>query len=173
MTFFVVLAVATVAAWALPRRFGERTARVAARRGMAAALVIAGVMHFVRPESFLAYLPGWVPAPDLLNAASGAMEIAGGLALITGSERFRRLTGIALAVYLVAIFPANVYVAVAGITVPGLPSAWGYPWLRLPFQALFVWWVLWSTSPTKNPRQRSRLEGRFTPRSLVGQPPGG
>jgi hypothetical protein len=37
-----------------------------------------------------------------------------------------------------------VYVAVAGIDVEGQPGGW-YPWLRLPFQVLFVAWALWST----------------------------
>jgi uncharacterized membrane protein len=57
---------------------------------------------------------------------------------------WRRRAGLALAAYLVAVFPANVYVAVAGIDVEGQPGGW-YPWLRLPFQVLFVAWALWST----------------------------
>jgi len=154
MTFFVVLAIATIAAWALPARLGGRSPKEAARRGMAIALMVAGVMHFLRPESFLAYFPGWVPAPELLNAASGIFEIAGGLALLVAGGRHRRLVGVALAAYLVLVLPANVYVAVAGVAVPGLPTAWWYPWLRLPFQALFVWWVLWGTAPAGAPSRR-------------------
>ena len=41
------------------------------------------------------------------------------------------------------VFPANVYVAIAGLDVDGQPGGI-YPWLRLPFQALFIAWALWS-----------------------------
>jgi uncharacterized membrane protein len=49
-----------------------------------------------------------------------------------------------LAAYLLAVFPANLYVAIAGVDVQGQPDGW-YPWLRLPLQALFIAWALWST----------------------------
>jgi uncharacterized membrane protein len=50
----------------------------------------------------------------------------------------------ALAAYLVAVFPSNVYVAIAAVEVDGQPGGW-YPWFRLPLQVLFVAWALWST----------------------------
>jgi uncharacterized membrane protein len=52
----------------------------------------------------------------------------------------------------VAVFPANVYVAVADVAVDGQPGGW-YPWLRLPFQALFIGWVLWSTAAPREVHQ--------------------
>ena len=58
--------------------------------------------------------------------------------------RFRDRVGLALAAYLVAVFPANVYVALEGIDVQGQPDG-PYPWLRLPLQALFVFLAWWST----------------------------
>ncbi len=66
-----------------------------------------------------------------------------GVALLL-RQPWRRRAGLSLAAYLVAVFPANVYVAVAGVDVDGQPGGW-YPWLRLPLQALFVAWALWST----------------------------
>ena len=46
--------------------------------------------------------------------------------------------------YLVAAFPGNLYVAIAGVDVDGQPGG-GYPWLRRPLQALFIVWAVWST----------------------------
>jgi uncharacterized membrane protein len=112
---------------------------------MAAAMVVAGITHLVTPTPFLQHLPPWVPAADLLVAASGVAEIALGLGLELPVP-WRRRVAVALALYLVAVFPANVYVAVAGIDVQGQPGG-VYPWLRLPLQVLFVWWALWSTPP--------------------------
>jgi uncharacterized membrane protein len=49
-----------------------------------------------------------------------------------------------MAAYLLAVWPANIYVAVAGVDVEGQPGG-AYAWIRIPFQVLFIAWVLWST----------------------------
>ena len=146
MQFLALLVVVTFAAWVLPARFGGRSLRYAARRGLAAGFLFTGVSHLAMPDSFLVYFPAWVPFPEAIVAATGLVEVAGGLALF--ARRWRRPAGRALAAYLVLVFPANVYAAVAGVdeTLPGLVDAAWYPWARLPFQALFVWWALWSTA---------------------------
>jgi uncharacterized membrane protein len=144
MIFLVVLALATVvAALILWPSSGRRSARRAARLGMAVAMVVAGLAHWVMPAPFVQHLPPWVPAAEALVLVTGVVEIGLGVALLL-RQPWRRRAGLALAAYLVAVFPANVYVAVAGIDVDGQPGGW-YPWLRLPFQVLFVAWALWST----------------------------
>jgi uncharacterized membrane protein len=95
------------------------------------------------PEPFVQHLPEWVPARSLLIYGTGLVEVALGAALL-GPARWRAMTGLALAAYLIAVFPSNVYVAVGGVDVDGQPGGI-YPWLRLPFQAFFVWLALWST----------------------------
>jgi uncharacterized membrane protein len=143
MIFLVALVLATLIAWAVPARFGGRSARRAARLGMAAAMVFAGAAHWFMPGPFVQHLPSWVPAAETLVLVSGGIEIVLGAALLA-RQPVRRFAGLALAGYLVAVFPANVYVAVAAVDVDGQPGGW-YPWLRLPFQVLFVAWALWST----------------------------
>ncbi len=145
MQFLAVLVLATLAAWALSPRFGGRSLRDAMRRGLAVGLVFTGVSHFAMPGSFLVYLPDWVPFPELIVYASGLVEIGGALALFV--RQYRPQVGLALAAYFVLIFPGNVYAAVSGAEegLPGLVDAAWYPWARLPFQALFVWWALRST----------------------------
>lgn len=142
MLFLLVLLLAYAATWPLPRVNGRDRWRLA----LAAAMVVAGAMHLVQPLPFVQHLPVWVPRRELLVALSGVAEIALGSALLLPHPRCR-LAGLLLAAFFVAVFPANVYVAVAGIEVDGQPGG-VYPWLRLLFQPLFVWLALWSTRPS-------------------------
>lgn len=139
--FLAVLLVAYAATWLVPAR--RLTQRDRWRLALAGGMAVAGVGHLVTPEPFLAHLPGWVPAPGFVIAASGVVEIGLGLALLVPTP-FRRWVGLGLALFLVAVFPANVYVAIAGVEVDGQPGGI-YPWLRLGFQPLFVWLAVWST----------------------------
>ena len=165
MIFLVALALATVvAALVLWPSSGRRSARRAARLGMATAMVFAGVAHWLMPTPFVQHLPPWVPAAEALVLVTGVVEIGLGAALLL-RQPWRRRAGLALAAYLVGVFPANVYVAGAGIDGEGQPGGW-YPWLRLPFQVLFVAWALWSTEWDLRQLRAAanRLVGR-TPRS--------
>jgi uncharacterized membrane protein len=138
MIFFIVLALATAGAF-----IAVRNLRTAARWGFGIAMVVAGAAHLGNPVPFEQHLPEWVPAPGALVALTGVIEIALGVALMAARTR-RRAVGLATAAYLAAVFPANVYVAVAGVDVEGQPGGI-YPWVRLPLQALFIAWALWST----------------------------
>jgi uncharacterized membrane protein len=149
MQFLAVLLVATAIVWLVQRARGERSLRDAMRYGLGLAFVFAGVSHLVMPDAFLVYFPAWVPFTGAIIIISGLVEIAGGLALF--GRRYRPEVGLALAVYLLLVFPGNVYAAVSGAdaTLPGLIDAAWYPWVRLPFQALFIWWALYSTRPNE------------------------
>jgi uncharacterized membrane protein len=65
------------------------------------------------------------------------------------ARRWRRPVAVVLVAYLVAVFPANVYVAVAGVPLDGLGG--GNPWLRLPFQAVYIAWVFWAAPDLLGP----------------------
>jgi uncharacterized membrane protein len=149
MQFFIFLVLGLLVFWAMPRRLGGRSIQDAARRSMSAAFIFAGVSHLAIPASFEEYFPNWVPFATELVYLTGVIEIAGGIGLLI--RRYQAMVGIALAIYLVLIFPANIYVAAAGtdeLMLPGLPEAAWYAWARLPFQFLFIWWALWSTRPS-------------------------
>lgn len=118
-------------------------ARSWARVGLGAAFVVAGVAHFATPLPFLQHIPPWIPAATAVVYASGLVEIALGFALIAWRSR-QRDVGLVTAAFLLAVWPTNIYVAVAGIDVDGLPGGL-YPWIRLPFQVLFIAWALWAT----------------------------
>src|SRR5215204_6003363 len=142
MMFLVVLIVATAVTAAVRPRSGLRTH---ARLGLGTAMVFAGAGHLLQPTPFEQHVPDFIPGAGLIVLVSGLVEITLGILLLT-VRRHRRAVGQALAAFLVAVFPANVYVAVAGVDVHGQPGG-PYPWIRLPFQALFVAWALWSTRP--------------------------
>jgi uncharacterized membrane protein len=110
-------------------------------RGLAALFfLVAGANHFRSPEIYLGMMPPWLPWPEALNYLSGAAEMLGGIGLLWAPVR--RLAGWGLIALLIAVFPANVHVALQG-QMPGLEVSPLMLWLRLPFQALFIAWVWW------------------------------
>ncbi len=124
----------------------EPLAKRAARGLLALAMVAVGVLHFVTPEPFVRIVPPQLPQPLLLVWASGAAEVALGAGLL--APRLRRLSAHGLVALYVAVFPANIYMAVAGVQLdPANPLPGWVPWARLPFQVLFVAWALWVRGP--------------------------
>ena len=99
----------------------------------------AGANHFVNPEPYLAMMPALLPAPSALVWISGAAEIAGGIGVLW--SRTRRIAGWGLIALLVAVFPANLNVALHGWPGVTLPP-WSL-WLRLPLQGVMIAWVYW------------------------------
>lgn len=102
--------------------------------------VVAGANHFRAPEIYLGMMPPWLPWPEALNYISGGAEMLGGIGLLW--VPVRRLVGWGLIALLIAVFPANIYVAMQG-QMPGLDVSPLTLWLRLPFQAGFIAWVWW------------------------------
>ena len=99
--------------------------------------ILAGVNHFLHPHAYLKMIPPYVPFPNAMNVISGAAEILGGTAVLF--PRFRRAAGWSLIALLLAVFPANLHVALHGwngVTIP----AWVL-WARLPLQVALIAWV--------------------------------
>ena len=111
---------------------------------LGATLLYTGTLHLTtRRAEFQAQVPTWLPlSPDFVVIASGFVEIALGLALI--SLRRRREVGIATALFFIAIFPGNINQYVNGIDAFGLDTDQARL-IRLFFQPLLVLWALWST----------------------------
>ena len=100
----------------------------------------AGANHFRMPATYLAMMPSWLPCPGALNAISGVAEMLGGVGLLLPAVR--RAAGWGLIALLLAVFPANLHVALLG-QMPGFDFSPAILWLRLPFQAVFIAWVWW------------------------------
>jgi uncharacterized membrane protein len=99
----------------------------------------AGVMHFVFPNNYVRIVPPILPAPALLVLISGIAEIAGALGLLLRVTQRAAAWGLIL--LLVAVFPANIYTAVAHLPFPGLFGKSWAQWLRLPFQIPLIYWT--------------------------------
>ena len=104
------------------------------------AFIIAGANHFRDPATYVSMMPPWLPSPEMLNIISGAAEIAGGIGMLIPLTRNAAATGLIL--LLIAVFPANLHVALNGWAGMDIPR-----WVliaRLPFQLLFIAWVVFS-----------------------------
>jgi uncharacterized membrane protein len=104
--------------------------------------MLAGAMHFIAPEPYRAIVPRWLPAREAIVAVSGVAEIAGGAGLITPHATTRRWAGWWLVAALLAVFPANIEMALHPERHPKVPGGRTALWARLPLQAVFIAWVL-------------------------------
>ncbi len=114
--------------------------------GMAAFYVFGGFNHLLNPGFYVAIIPPGLPNPEWLNVISGLAEIVLGVYVL--EPRVRTLAAWGIIALLIAIFPANVWVALQnlGVDGPGTGNA-AFNWIRLPFQALFITWAWWYTRP--------------------------
>jgi uncharacterized membrane protein len=109
---------------------------------LAVFFIAGGANHFRMPDVYLGMMPPWLPWPLVLVQVSGVAEILGGVgALVPVTRRF---SGWGLIILLIAIFPANLHVALQGY-MPGFSFSPLILWLRLPFQLLLIGWVWWAT----------------------------
>ena len=114
--------------------------KVAFKVLLGATFVAAGCLHFVFPGQYVRIMPPALPLPRLLVYVSGACEVGLGLGMFT---RFARWAAWGLIALLVAVFPANVHMALHPELTPKLPP-WSL-WARLPFQAVLIAWAYWFT----------------------------
>jgi uncharacterized membrane protein len=103
--------------------------------------IAAAANHFLHPAFYLRIVPPSLPNPALLVVISGVAEIAGGIGvLIRGT---RTLAGIGLVTLLLAVFPANIYMAQHPEIYRDVASATTLD-IRLPLQAFLIAWVWWA-----------------------------
>jgi len=125
--------------------------------GLAAFLLVAGVAHFVIPRSYERIVPRLFADPAFWVRWSGVAEIA--CAGLIAIPRTRRPAAIAAIALFVAVFPANVQMALDG-GVAGEPFPLGSPvvaWARLPLQVpLIVWAWRVAQSAARQDRPRAR-----------------
>ncbi len=113
---------------------------------MAVVYALAGFNHLMNPSFYVAIMPPGLPSPEWLNVISGLAEIVLGVFLL--EPRVRAFAAWGIIALLIAVFPANLYVALenVGIDGPGTGDP-VFNYVRLPFQALFLLWAWWYTGP--------------------------
>jgi len=121
----------------LPQTWPKRIALLV----LAFAFVAAGTNHFVNPDFFVAIMPPYLPAHLELVYLSGVVEIAGGIGVLIPA--LRSIAGWGLVALLVAVFPANLHMALHPELFSDMTPLALYS--RLPIQILFIAWAYWAT----------------------------
>ncbi|MBW8683710.1 DoxX family protein [Chitinophaga rhizophila] len=104
--------------------------------------ILIGIMHLATPRKLTYMIEGWLPYALQLVLISGVLEIILGAGLLIPAVRVYAAWG--LIILLMAMFPANIYVAVHELPAPGgLPAKPWYTWSRLAFQPVYILWVWW------------------------------
>lgn len=116
------------------------------RYAMGAFYVLAGVTHFLLPRAYESVVPPELPRPRALVYLSGVVEVVLGLGVLV--PRTRRHAALGVVALLVAVFPANLNMAVRDVTLDGVPERFSDPpdavlWARLPVQGLLALWAWW------------------------------
>lgn len=111
------------------------------QRLLSVVFITAGVLHFLRTETYMQIMPDELPAHRELVLVSGGAEIVGGIGVALSQTR--SLAGIWLVALLVAVFPANVNMALHAERFASIPAA--ALWARLPLQGLLAWWAYRAT----------------------------
>ena len=125
------LGIAALASWAGATRYA-----------LATMLLFTASAHFTKMKNDLVrMMPDWIPQPMAVIYFTGVCEIAGAIGLVL--PYLRQATGIALIVFFIVVFPANVKAAHTGIAVGSKrPTPL---WLRTLMQILFITLTWWST----------------------------
>ena len=97
----------------------------------------AGLDHLVNPEFYLSIMPPIFPMHSEAVLISGVLEIVGGIAVLMPG--LRRAAGWGIFVLLIAVYPANIYMALYPELFPSIH--WGFLYFRLPLQFLFLYWA--------------------------------
>ena len=103
--------------------------------------VLAGLNHFRNPQFYVRIMPPYLPWHLELVYLSGAAEVALGVLLLV--PRYSRLAAWGLIALLVAVFPANLHMAMNTADYPSISPA--LLWARLPVQGLLIAWAYWFT----------------------------
>lgn len=122
-------------------------------------MLFIGVSHFAFAPSLVSIMPPYVPWHLALVYLSGVIEVCLGWLLVV--ERSRNFAAWALILLFIAVYPANVHMALHPVVVAGLPGGTVPPlfsWIRLPFQFALIWWAHRYTDRSRSAR-RAQLSG--------------
>ena len=99
--------------------------------------VIVGIKHFIEPEYFLSIVPPYLPYHLELIYISGLFEILFGLLILF--PKYRYYGAIGLILLLVAVFPANIYLAQSKEAQEAIGATQQIATWRLPIQGVLIW----------------------------------
>ena len=115
--------------------------------GLSVFFIYFGVDHFINPDFYLSIMPPSFPLHLEAVYISGLFEILGGIGVLL--SKTRKLAGWGLFALLIAVYPANIYMALTPEAFPDIPLSALY--FRLVLQFLFFYWAYSVTRPSFNP----------------------
>ncbi len=131
---------------------------------LAVSIIVVGITHFVIPEPYTKIVPAQLPYPRQLVYLSGFYEILGGIGLLV--PPLSRPTAWGLIALFIAVFPANINMAVNHIKLEHIPDSPWFHVVRLPLQAVLIAWAWWYTKPTELEKQASIIPKSWIPQEL-------
>lgn len=127
---------------------------------LAICIIVVGIMHFAVPDPFVKIVPAALPEPLALVYISGFFEILGGIGILVPPVSQAAAWG--LLILFIAVFPANINMAINAIDLPNIPDSSLLRWGRLPLQAVLIAWAWWYTKPDD-----LELQATIVPRKLA------
>ena len=121
--------------------------------GLSTFFIYFGVDHFINPDFYLSIMPPSFPLHEEAVYISGFFEIVGGIGVLI--PRFRKIAGWGLVALLIAVYPANIYMAISPEAFPDIPIEILY--FRLVLQFLFFYWAYSVTRPVFNLGSQKKL----------------
>jgi uncharacterized membrane protein len=110
--------------------------------------IFGGVMHFRNSDAYLPMMPPYLPAHLFLIYLSGVAEVACGVGVLI--PRTRIVAAWATILLLIAVFPANLHIALNNVPLFGATEGAGIlNWVRLPLQGVLIAWAWWYTQPSR------------------------
>jgi uncharacterized membrane protein len=129
------------------------THRTILRIILAAFFAGGAILHFRAIDALVSITPNWVPFPREVVLATGVLELLGAAMLVF--PKTRKAGGILLALYVIAVWPANFKHAFEGIVLPPIPDSWWYHAPRLTFQPVIAWLCLYAARVVDWPLHKS------------------
>ena len=108
-------------------------------------MIVAGISHFIIPYTYVKIVPPQLPYPEAIVYISGFFEILGGIGLLVPPTSQAAAWG--LLVLIIAVYPANINMAVNHIHLDNIPDGNWFQAIRLPFQFVLIAWAYWLTKP--------------------------
>ena len=109
----------------------------------AVCIIVAGITHFIAPDTYVKIVPPQLPYPEAIVYISGFFEILGGIGLLV--LFVSQVAAWGLVLLLIAVYPANINMAINNIHLDNVPDGNWFQAIRLPFQFVLIAWAYWYT----------------------------
>lgn len=164
MAFFIQLISGWLVLWIISKFTFKDSLSSHAFKGRIAfsfGFIVIGIMHLLNPEGLTYMIEGILPYPKLWVYLTGMLEIA--FAILLHVKKLQKVVGWLIIIYLIAIFPANINVAIQNLPPPGgLPPQRWYVWSRLLFQPVYIAWVYFCAIRPETKIMADKLQKQYT-----------